>query len=165
MCSSDLLIYNAPAVQTAAAPAAVVAPVQNPAPQAAAAAPAGEMLQELGEAETEVKSSEPQRSADAPPEEFGSVTERGVAGAGKVPAHFFEWFWGFAAFSALVLAYYFWRMDGEGLEILKELVVSVVPLGVLTVVVLAVILFGICTATESAAIGALGALYLAVMAK
>jgi TRAP-type mannitol/chloroaromatic compound transport system permease large subunit len=36
---------------------------------------------------------------------------------------------------------------------------------VLTVVVLAVILFGICTASESAAIGALGALYLAVMAR
>jgi len=36
---------------------------------------------------------------------------------------------------------------------------------VLTVVVLAVILFGICTATESAAIGALGALYLAVMSR
>ena len=45
----------------------------------------------------------------------------------------------------------------------KELVVSVVPLWVLTVVVLAVILFGITTATESAAIGALGALDLAVM--
>ena len=56
-------------------------------------------------------------------------------------------------------------MDGEQLEILKELIASVVPLGVLTVVVLAVILFGICTATESAAIGALGALYLAVMAQ
>ena len=56
-------------------------------------------------------------------------------------------------------------MDGEQLEILKELIASVVPLGVLTVVVLAVILFGITTATESAAIGALGALYLAVMAK
>jgi TRAP-type mannitol/chloroaromatic compound transport system permease large subunit len=56
-------------------------------------------------------------------------------------------------------------MDGEQLEILKELVVSVVPLGVLTFVVLAVILFGITTATESAAVGALGALYLAVMAK
>jgi TRAP-type mannitol/chloroaromatic compound transport system permease large subunit len=40
-----------------------------------------------------------------------------------------------------------------------------VPLGVLTAVVLAVILFGITTATESAAVGALGALYLAVMAK
>ena len=56
-------------------------------------------------------------------------------------------------------------MDGEQLEILKELIASVVPLGVLTVVVLAVILFGICTATESAAVGALGALYLAVMAR
>jgi TRAP-type mannitol/chloroaromatic compound transport system permease large subunit len=56
-------------------------------------------------------------------------------------------------------------MDGEQLEILKELIASVVPLGVLTVVVLAVILFGICTASESAAIGALGALYLAVMTK
>jgi TRAP-type mannitol/chloroaromatic compound transport system permease large subunit len=56
-------------------------------------------------------------------------------------------------------------MDGEQLEILKELVVSVVPLRVLTVVVLAVILFGITTATESAAIGALGALFLAVMSK
>ena len=48
-------------------------------------------------------------------------------------------------------------MDGEQLEILRELIASVVPLGVLTVVVLAVILFGITTATESAAIGALGA--------
>ena len=56
-------------------------------------------------------------------------------------------------------------MDGEQFEILKELSASVVPLGVLTFVVLAVILFGICTATESAAIGALGAMYLAVMAK
>ena len=44
---------------------------------------------------------------------------------------------------ALLLLVYFWRMDGEQLEILKELIVSVVPLGVLTVVVLAVILFGI----------------------
>jgi TRAP-type mannitol/chloroaromatic compound transport system permease large subunit len=96
---------------------------------------------------------------------MGSVTESGVAGVGKVPAHFYPWFWGFAAFSALLLAIYYRRMDGEQLEILKELSASVVPLGVLTFVVLAVILFGICTATESAAIGALGAMYLAVMAK
>ena len=46
-------------------------------------------------------------------------------------------------------------MDGEQLEILKELIASVVPLGVLTAVVLSVILFGICTASESAAIGGL----------
>ena len=55
--------------------------------------------------------------------------------------------------------------EEEQLGILEELIASVVPLGVLTVVVLAVILFGICTATESAAVGALGALYLAVMAR
>ncbi|MGZ8479954.1 MAG: TRAP transporter large permease subunit, partial [Candidatus Binatia bacterium] len=57
------------------------------------------------------------------------------------------------------------RMDGEQFEILKELAISVVPLGVLTIIVLAVILLGICTATESAAVGALGALYLAVLVK
>src|SRR5260370_22472569 len=83
----------------------------------------------------------------------------------KVPANFVAWFGGIAALFALILLFYFWRMDGEQLEILKELIASVVPLGVLTAVVLAVILFGICTATESAAIGALGALYLAVMAR
>jgi TRAP-type mannitol/chloroaromatic compound transport system permease large subunit len=166
-----VLIYNAPVVTTATVSAprtAVVVPQQAPSePRKPQAQGAGEQMpQELGEAEAEVKSSEPVRSADAPPEEVGSLAEAGgVAGAGKVPAHFFDWFWGLAAFSALLLVYYFWRMDGEGLEILKELVISVVPLGVLTVVVLAVILFGICTATESAAIGALGALYLAVMAK
>jgi TRAP-type mannitol/chloroaromatic compound transport system permease large subunit len=56
-------------------------------------------------------------------------------------------------------------MDGEQLEILKMLEDSVVPLGVLTFVVLAVILFGITTASESAGVGAVGALYLAGFAK
>src|SRR5262249_22212809 len=121
--------------------------------------------QELGQ-ESEVQSNEAPRSADAPPEEMTSIGESTAEStAGKIPAHFFEWFWGLAAASALLLAIYFWRMDGEQFEILKELCASVVPLGVLTVVVLAVILFGICTATESAAVGALGALYLAVMAR
>ena len=101
-----------------------------------------------------------------PPEEMSSF--RGASTgptASRVPPHFYAWFWGLAALATLLLLVYFWRMDGEQLEILKELITSVVPLGVLTVVVLAVILFGICTATESAAIGALGALYLAVMAR
>jgi TRAP-type mannitol/chloroaromatic compound transport system permease large subunit len=159
-----VVIYNAPTVQTVA-PAAAVTPAQSPAPQAAPA-PAEEKPQELGEAESEVKSAEPQRSADAPPEEMSTLGESTAQStAGKVPAQFYGWFWGLAAFSALVLGYYYWRMDGEQFEILKELSASVVPLGVLTVVVLAVILFGICTATESAAVGALGALYLAVIAK
>ena len=95
-----------------------------------------------------------------------SLREAGAStSTGQVPAHFYAWFWGLAAGCTLLLLYYLWRMDGEQLEILKELIIAVVPLGVLTVVVLAVILFGITTATESAAIGALGAMYLAVMAR
>jgi TRAP-type mannitol/chloroaromatic compound transport system permease large subunit len=160
-----VVIHNAPAAATTAAVSAPKAAAITAPPAAAPATADSEKPQELGEAETEVKSDEPGRAADAPPEEMGSVTESGVAGVGKVPAHFYPWFWGFAAFSALLLAIYYRRMDGEQLEILKELSASVVPLGVLTFVVLAVILFGICTATESAAIGALGAMYLAVMAK
>ncbi|HEY6200617.1 MAG TPA: TRAP transporter large permease subunit, partial [Candidatus Binatia bacterium] len=104
-------------------------------------------------------------AAEEKPEELSSETQARVEGVGEIPAHFFQWFWGLAALSALVLLHYFWRMDAEQFEILKELCASVVPLGVLTIVVLAVILFGICTATESAAVGALGALYLAVMAR
>ena len=160
-----VVIYNAPkAVTTASVSASRASAI---APESGATATAEpEKPEELGAAETEVKSSEPQQSADAPPEEMTSFAEpTGAPTPSKIPAHFYEWFWGLAACSALLLAIYFWRMDGEQLEILKELTASVVPLGVLTVVVLVVILLGICTATESAAIGALGALYLAVMVK
>jgi TRAP-type mannitol/chloroaromatic compound transport system permease large subunit len=160
-----VVIYNAaPAVEASQAPVRRAAPAPAAAP-AAPAAPADEAPQELGAAETEVKDSEPARTADAGLEEVGSAVARVAVSGDKVPAHFYQWFWGFAAFSTLLLLIYFWRMDGEQLQILKELIASVVPLGVLTFIVLGVILFGICTATESAAIGALGALYLAVMSK
>jgi TRAP-type mannitol/chloroaromatic compound transport system permease large subunit len=162
-----VVIYNAaPAVEASQAPARRAAPTPAAAPAAAtAAAPVDEAPQELGAAETEVKESESGRPADAGLEEVGSAAVRAVATGDKVPAHFYQWFWGLVAFSGLLLLIYFWRMDGEQLQILKELIASVVPLGVLTFIVLGVILFGICTATESAAIGALGALYLAVMSK
>jgi TRAP-type mannitol/chloroaromatic compound transport system permease large subunit len=173
-----VVIHNAPEAATAA-----VAPAGTPAP----AAPAEEKPQPLGTV-TEEKPQElgaageekPQElgaaaepapepvtpGREGPPEEMTSLREvpTGPVEA-RTPAHFFQWFWGLAALAALLLVVYYLRLDGEQLEILKELIVSVVPLGVLTVVVLAVILFGITTATESAAIGALGALYLAVMAK
>ncbi|MFX9623025.1 hypothetical protein ABTO88_19565, partial [Acinetobacter baumannii] len=55
----------------------------------------------------------------------------------------------------------YFRMDAERFEVLRLLTSSVMPLGILTVVVLAVILFGITTATESAAVGAAGAFILA----
>ena len=68
------------------------------------------------------------------------------------------------AFLALLLAYYYWKMEAEQFELLKLLVSSTLPLGVLTLLVLAVILFGITTATESAAVGAAGAFLLAMHA-
>jgi TRAP-type mannitol/chloroaromatic compound transport system permease large subunit len=158
-------VYNAPeAAATAPAPARPATVATAPtAPPAAAPAPAEDKPQEVGLAgeATDDSAGKP----DGPPQEVTSFMERTTSTAGTIPAHFYPWFWGLAAVAALLLFVYFWRMDGEQLEILKELCISVVPLGVLTVVVLAVILFGICTATESAAIGALGALYLAVMSR
>jgi TRAP-type mannitol/chloroaromatic compound transport system permease large subunit len=174
-----VVVYNAPEVAVAATTSA---PKRAEPMATTPAAPAAteEKPQELGSAATAEKEEQPQelgsagesespaagRGAEGPPEEMSSMREAPTGPAvSKVPANFVAWFGGIAALFALILLFYFWRMDGEQLEILKELIASVVPLGVLTAVVLAVILFGICTATESAAIGALGALYLAVMAK
>ena len=157
-----VVVYNAPT-------AAVATPAEG-GPQPLGGGPGvtePETAKELGVSESTVGAAEAPGANAGPPERLGTLLAEptGVAGVGRIPAHFYAWFWGLAACAAGLLLYYFWRMDGEQLEILKELIVSVVPLGVLTVVVLAVILFGITTATESAAIGALGALYLAVMAK
>jgi TRAP-type mannitol/chloroaromatic compound transport system permease large subunit len=159
-----VVIYHAPAAATVAAPAAPTRTTAAPPPSAPA--PAEDKPQELGAAESTTEAEALPEKAGGPPEEMTSLREpTAVSGVGKIPAYFYAWFWSLAAASALLLFVYLRRMDGEQLEILKELCAAVVPLGVLTVVVLAVILFGITTATESAAIGALGALYLAVMAK
>jgi TRAP-type mannitol/chloroaromatic compound transport system permease large subunit len=161
-----VVIYNASVVQTAVLDpksAAVAAPREMPEQLGTAE----EQLQELGQTETtDQAAGERSQEEGGPPEEMTSLGEAAAEpSASKVPAHFYQAFWGVAAFSAILLAWYYRRMDGEQFEILKELTASVVPLGVLTFVVLAVILLGICTATESAAVGALGALYLAVMAR
>ena len=78
---------------------------------------------------------------------------------------FYLWFWGITAFLALMQVRYYWRFNAERLSIVKLVSSSTMPLGILTIVVLAVILFGICTATESAAVGAFGAFLLAVQAR
>ena len=70
-----------------------------------------------------------------------------------------------ATAAAVMLARYYRRMDVERFEVVKLLTTSIMPLGILTVVVLAVILFGITTATESAAVGAAGAFLLALQAR
>jgi TRAP-type mannitol/chloroaromatic compound transport system permease large subunit len=89
----------------------------------------------------------------APPSELGP------------PPEFFAYFWGIVAATALMLFYYYWKMGAEQFELMKLLISSVMPLGILTIVVLAVILFGITTATESAAIGAAGAFLMGFQAK
>jgi TRAP-type mannitol/chloroaromatic compound transport system permease large subunit len=81
------------------------------------------------------------------------------------PEGFYGWFWGITAFFALLQVRYYRKFDIERLEVVKLVSSSTMPLGILTVVVLAVILFGICTATESAAVGAFGAFLLAFQAR
>src|SRR5690242_3324566 len=103
------------------------------------------------------------------PEEMGSAELRAQAGVAPAaegpPPQFFVWFWGIVAATALLLLWYYVKLGAEQFELLKLLTVSVMPLGILTIVVLAVILFGITTATESAAVGAAGAFLLAIHAR
>jgi TRAP-type mannitol/chloroaromatic compound transport system permease large subunit len=81
------------------------------------------------------------------------------------PPENFELYFGLTCvLFGLLLIYYYLKFDEEQFEILKLLIESVMPLGVLTILVLAVILLGITTATESAAVGALGAFILAFQA-
>jgi TRAP-type mannitol/chloroaromatic compound transport system permease large subunit len=91
--------------------------------------------------------------SEATPAELGPTLE------------FYLWFWGIAAACALLQVRYYWRFNAERLQIVKLLTSSTMPLGILTIVVLGVILFGITSATESAGVGAFGAFLLAVQAR
>jgi TRAP-type mannitol/chloroaromatic compound transport system permease large subunit len=81
------------------------------------------------------------------------------------PHGFYLWFGAIALVCLAFQVRYYMRLDADRLEVIKLLTASVMPLGILTVVVLAVILFGITTATESAGVGAAGAFLLAVQAR
>ena len=145
----------------------VAAVVHNPpASPAKSQAHVDEKPQELGIDET-MPSSSATKSEGL--EELGTpeLLKEGPAApveAGPDP-QFYTWFWICTIISALLLAYYYWKLEAEQFEVLKLLTSSVMPLGILTIVVLAVILFGITTATESAAVGAAGAFLLAIQAK
>src|SRR6185312_774001 len=129
----------------------------------AGAQPTEENLEELGggvrsrdlagtskaEALQQMGSPELRNRSTAAPAESGPARE------------FYIYFASVAGICCLLLAYYYWIMEAEQFEVLRLLITSVMPLAILTVVVLAVILFGITTATESAAIGAAGAFLLA----
>ena len=151
-----VVIHNAAPTEVAAPP--VAAQSMQPDANTLAEPPASDTVTELGAAPEDSAASQREESQELGTE-FGTGTAE--SDVGKVPEDFYTWFWGFAAVMAVVLFMYYRGMDGERLEVLKMLQSSVVPLGVLTFVVLAVILFGITTATESAGVGALGAMYLA----
>ena len=112
-----------------------------------------------------------QVTVEAAPEALQQLGSPGLTPAPAAPSEagppsaFYVWFWAIAALAGLVIARYYSRMDGDRLEVVKLLTSSVMPLGILTVVVLAVILFGITTATESAGVGAAGAFLLAFHAR
>ncbi|HYL90280.1 MAG TPA: TRAP transporter large permease subunit [Burkholderiales bacterium] len=157
-----VVIHQQPTVDVSSQGAAVV---QAAAPSAAAAPAAGpEKLQELGADEQTAPESTPR---DEGLEEIGSpeLLKGPAAPAEEGPATaFYVWFWISVAALVALLAYYYWILEADQFVMLKLLTSSVMPLGILTVVVLAVILFGITTATESAAVGAAGAYLLAIQA-
>jgi TRAP-type mannitol/chloroaromatic compound transport system permease large subunit len=98
---------------------------------------------------------------DAPLQALGDGDTSDAPKTEPVPDSFYTGFWIATALLVLLLAWYYKGFNGEQFEILNMLVKSVMPLGVLTFVVLGVILLGITTATESAAVGAAGAFLMA----
>ncbi|WP_431322824.1 TRAP transporter large permease [Rhizobium sp. YTU87027] len=112
-------------------------------PQASTQTQAPEGLEELG----------------APPVDAGPAVANGPS------TSFYLTFGIIAVIVAAVLVRYYRNMSAERLQLVKLLASSVMPLAILTIVVLAVILFGITTATESAAVGAAGAFLLAFQAR
>ncbi|HOB67435.1 TRAP transporter large permease subunit [Ottowia sp.] len=103
----------------------------------------------------------PGSAADEPLRQMGAGEASNAPKPAAVPDGFYAGFAVTCAFVLALLAWYYWRFDAEQYEILDMLVTSVMPLAILTFVVLGVILFGITTATESAAVGAAGALLMA----
>jgi TRAP-type mannitol/chloroaromatic compound transport system permease large subunit len=148
------------------APAPVAAATQQLGAPQSSAEPAEETLQELGSASSE---SDAGTGGSEVLQEMGSAEFRNsgsaVPAAAGPPAEFYAYFGLACAIFGLLLLYYYWIMEAEQFEVLRLLVSSVMPLGILTAVVLIVILLGITTATESAAVGAAGAFLLAFQAR
>ena len=98
---------------------------------------------------------------DAPLQALGDGDTSEAPRTEPVPENFYTGFYISCVLLAALLVWYYKGFDGEQYEILSMLVKSVMPLGILTVIVLGVILLGVTTATESAAVGAAGAFVMA----
>ena len=167
-----VVIHQQPDIQSSVPASAQQQQVREaPQPLGAGAKPAEESaeekLEELGSAVS--GSAAARRSEPEVLQQMGSAELRdkatGAPSESGPPQEFYTYFALTAGICGLLLLYYYWIMEAEQFEVLRMLVTSVMPLGILTVVVLAVILFGITTATESAAVGAAGAFLLALQAR
>jgi TRAP-type mannitol/chloroaromatic compound transport system permease large subunit len=98
---------------------------------------------------------------DEPLKEMGAGEATNAPKTEPVPPSFYTGFLIVCLITAALLAYYYYKFNDEQYEIMSMLIHSVAPLAILTFVVLGVILFGITTATESAAVGAAGAFLMA----
>jgi TRAP-type mannitol/chloroaromatic compound transport system permease large subunit len=163
-----VVIHQQVNVEPNVAVAAVRNPSAVPGPTARPPAAGEEKLEELGAGEQTEQPPAAASSDSGGLQELGSpeLLKGGPAAPSEAgpPPDFYMWFWVSVAACSLLLVYYYWTLEADQFEILKLLTSSVMPLGILTVVVLAVILFGITTATESAAVGAAGAFILAIHA-
>ena len=94
---------------------------------------------------------------DEPLRDMGAGEATNAPKTEPVPENFYTGFFITCAIVLALLVYYYTKFDAEQYEIVSMLIHSVAPLAILTFVVLGVILFGLTTATESAAVGAAGA--------
>ena len=157
-----VVIYQQPDAPTA------IERSQAPTPlgQGASSEPVEEKLQELG---SSVQQSATRKGEPEVLQQMGSAELRdqrtSVPSETGPPEGFYLYFAFTAGVLLLLLFYYYAIMEAEQFEVLRLLISSVMPLGLLTVIVLGVILFGITTATELAAVGAAGAFLLAFQAR
>ena len=98
---------------------------------------------------------------DEPLKEMGAGEATNAPKTEPVPSGFYNGFLIVCLITAALLTYYYYKFNDEQYEIVSMLIHSVAPLAILTFIVLGVILFGITTATESAAVGAAGAFLMA----
>ncbi len=153
-----------PPVDTGAVqePPAASGGVQEPPAEGGLQAPpgSGDELQPSGTVTDSTKPGE-----DEPLRDMGAGEGGDAPKTEPVPQGFYTGFGIVSLLTLALLGYYYWKFDAEQYEIVSMLIHSVAPLGILTFVVLGVILFGITTATESAAVGAAGAFLMAWQAK
>jgi TRAP-type mannitol/chloroaromatic compound transport system permease large subunit len=153
---------TASASGTASAASAPIASNGVQEPPGAASEPASSDLSAPPGSEDDAKTTNKAKpDADEPLQDMSKGEAVNAVKISAIPANFYL---GFGIASAILLgllAWYYARFNDEQFEIVSMLISSVMPLAILTFVVLGVILFGITTATESAAVGAAGAFLMA----